>query len=64
MAGVCFPQPTSVPQGERLAAFPPVLQNPGHKLPPALAPGAGFYSKNSEMLGFQLRFLPVFTDCC
>ena len=55
--GFASPSPPASPQGK--GGLPsPVLQNPGHKLPPALAlcehrlP----HSKDSEMLGFRPGF--------
>ena len=55
--GLLPPSPPVSPQG-RGGLPSPVLQNPGHKLPPALALCAHMlpHSKNSEMLGFHPGF--------
>lgn len=55
--GLLPPSPPLSPQGRGRLPFP-LLQNPGHKLPPALALCAYSlpHSKNSEMLGFRPGF--------
>ena len=55
--GLLPPSPPVSPQG-RGGLPSPVLQNPGHKLPPALALCAHMlpHSKKSEMLGFHPGF--------